>query len=81
MLLNFENLSTKISFVTLKTNKIRDTFDKNLRIASVSSKMLNSIVEDVLDFAKIEAGMFSLNLEKFKIIDLIEDIKYIFEYQ
>jgi len=53
----------------------------NLKIASVSAKILQSLVEDVLDFAKIEAGMFSLNEEPFKITDLIEDVKYIFESQ
>lgn len=47
----------------------------------MSSKILLNLVEDILDFAKIEAGMFSLNEKRFSIQELVKDIKYIFETQ
>ena len=40
-----------------------------------------SLIEDILDLAKLEAGTFSLNEESFKIGKLIEDIDYIFGFQ
>lgn len=57
------------------------SMEKNIKMASVSSKILQSLTEDILDFAKIEAGMFSLNEHPFVIQNLIEEIKYIFEFQ
>mmetsp|Transcript_34736 Transcript_34736/g.34387 ORF Transcript_34736/g.34387 Transcript_34736/m.34387 type:complete len:99 (+) Transcript_34736:642-938(+) len=64
-----------------RNKDVNDHFDNNLRIASISSRILSSLVEDILDFAKIEAGIFSLNTGHFKIGDLLSDIKYIFQYQ
>ena len=40
-----------------------------------------SLIEDILDLAKLEAGTFSLNEEPFKIGKLIEDIDFIFGFQ
>lgn len=55
--------------------------NKNIKIASVSSKILMNLTEDILDFAKIEAGIFTLNEQEFYIQELLEDIKFIFESQ
>ena len=40
-----------------------------------------SLVEDILDLAKIEAGTFSLNEKLFKVRSLVEDVQYAFEFQ
>ena len=40
-----------------------------------------SLIEDIMDFAKIEAGYFTLNEKPFKITTLIEEICFIFDYQ
>jgi signal transduction histidine kinase len=66
---------------TKKLVKPMQMIERNIRIASVSSRILQSLTEDILDFAKIEAGIFSLNESPFVIQNLIDDIKYIFEYQ
>ena len=40
-----------------------------------------SLVEDIMDFAKIEAGYFTLNEKSFKISQLVDELFFIFEYQ
>ena len=40
-----------------------------------------SLTEDILDFAKIEAGMFTLNEKPFEIGALVTEIEFIFENQ
>jgi signal transduction histidine kinase len=66
---------------TITIDKADESVNKSLNIAAVSAKILLNLVEDILDFAKIEAGMFSLNEKRFSIQELIDDIKYIFEAQ
>lgn len=50
-------------------------------MGNISAKILENLVEDVLDFAKIEAGSFSLNPKIFRLKDLIDEILYIFQIQ
>ena len=54
---------------------------KYIKIGKVSAKLLLGLTEDILDLAKMEAGMFTLNINDFVINDIIEDITYIFEDQ
>ena len=58
-----------------------DSNKKFLKICSISSKLLLSLTEDILDMAKMEAGMFSLSEAQFAIASLVTEIKYIFEMQ
>lgn len=60
-----KEVNTKIKNLTI--SNVCKIQDKNLKMASVSSKILLSLTEDVLDFAKIEAGRFQLNERPFKI--------------
>ena len=55
--------------------------EKFFKICKVSTTSLMSLVEDILDLAKIEAGTFKLNEQLFGIETLVNDIKYIFEFQ
>ena len=61
--------------------KIRDTNDKFYKICKISTSSLMSLVDDILDLAKIESGKFSLNEQPFIINNLIEDIEFIFGFQ
>ena len=54
---------------------------KYLKIGKISAKLLLNLTEDILDLAKMEAGMFRLNENLFLISDLVEDINYIFTIQ
>ena len=56
-------------------------FEKFNKIATVSTSTLQSLVEDILDLAKMEAGTFSLNIFPFKLQKLMDDISYIFGFQ
>jgi len=53
------------------TNSQRDYINK----AQDSSKILLRIVNDLLDYAKLEAGDFPINKEEFSLKDLISNIK------
>ena len=54
---------------------------KFFRICKISTTSLMSLVEDILDLAKIEAGTFSLNEQPFSVRSLVQDIEYVFEFQ
>jgi signal transduction histidine kinase len=71
------------NFITGRTldAKMLTLIDKNTEIASVSSNLLLNLTEDILDFAKIEAGIFTLNPSKFLIQTFIGDIRFIFDHQ
>jgi len=47
----------------------------------VSSTILASLIEDILDLAKLEAGTFALDERPFRVQTLIEDVEYIFGFQ
>ena len=55
--------------------------EKFFRICKISTTSLMSLVEDILDLAKFEAGTFSLNEQPFSIRSLVQDIEYVFEFQ
>ena len=57
------------------------TSNRFFKICKISTTSLLSLVEDILDLAKIEAGTFKLNKQPFDVHTLIEEIKYIFEFQ
>ena len=40
-----------------------------------------TLVEDILDLAKIEAGTFSLNEQLFSINTLVQDMQFVFEFE
>ena len=64
-----------------EVSKMVDLNRKFLRICDISSKLLLSLTEDILDMAKMEAGIFSLNEAVFMVGSLVTEIKYIFEVQ
>ena len=61
--------------------KITDMNKKFIKIWDISSKSLLSLTEDILDMAKMEAGIFSLNEAPFIVGTLITEIKYMFDMQ
>ena len=51
------------------------------QIASSSCDILKGLVEDILDHSMIEAGVFEVQEEEFKLKNLFEEVKRIFEFQ
>ena len=64
-----------------KTESRLANVSKFLTMGKVSAKILENLVEDVLDLAKIESGNFELNPHNFTISELISEINYVFEFQ
>ena len=54
---------------------------KFIKIGQVSSKILLNLTEDILDFAKMEAGIFSLTETPFVVGEVLEAVQFVFEMQ
>ena len=61
--------------------KIRESNERFFKICKISTTCLMSLIEDILDLAKIEAGTFTLNEQPFLIKNLAQDIEFIFAFQ
>lgn len=61
--------------------KVRESVEKFIKISRVSSMTLLNLTEDILDLAKMEAGIFKLNEQIFDIKSLVDDINYVFQMQ
>ena len=58
---------------------VSDRIKSNLDLSRKSTKKLLSLVEEILDLSKLEAGKLELNLQSIKLIDLIKRIFYTYE--
>ena len=56
-------------------------FCKFIKIGEVSSCLLINLVDDILDMSKFESKTFQLNINQFKLGELLKDIDYIFGFQ
>mmetsp|Transcript_16906 Transcript_16906/g.14829 ORF Transcript_16906/g.14829 Transcript_16906/m.14829 type:complete len:96 (+) Transcript_16906:857-1144(+) len=54
---------------------------KFIKIATSSCDILASLVEDILDHAKIESGGFEIHETEFQFNNLFDEVKDIFEMQ
>lgn len=48
--------------------------DENIKIQNCSSKLLNYLVNDILDFSQMKSGKFRKNNINFDITDTIQEI-------
>ena len=85
---NYEQLLHKIDRLVPKVlvDKLispnqRESNGRFYTICKISTASLMSLVEDILDLAKLEAGTFSLNEQPFKVSTLVHDIESIFMFQ
>lgn len=58
-----------------------EQISKYLRMGSASSSLLLSLIEDILDLSKMEAGTFSINMGDFKVCELINEVHETFSLQ
>ena len=50
-------------------------------MAQNSCKMLNSLIDDVLDMSRLESGAFELNKGVFNISNLMKELRELFALQ
>ena len=57
------------------------TIEKFIKIGQSSSNLLLSLVEDILNLSKMEAGIFAINMSEFYVKDIIDEIYDMYEQQ
>jgi signal transduction histidine kinase len=76
---------TPLNAMVMSLNLMKRTIDekqrKFLNIANSSWNILSSLVEDILDHAKIESGVFEIHEVEFTFGQLLEEVMNIFELQ
>ncbi|MGQ7947384.1 PAS domain S-box protein [Flavobacterium sp. WC2509] len=65
----------------LMNSKLEATQIQYMNTINQSANILLEVVNDILDFSKIESGKLELNIEKYKIEDIIQQIKELINYQ
>ena len=58
-----------------------DTITRFLKIGSSSAVLLLSLIEDILDLSKMEAGTFKINYRQFSLKELLEEVYELFYFQ
>jgi len=53
---------------------LNDEQKKQLRMTQKSGRHLLSLINDILDLSKIEAGQLNLSTDKFKISDVVQNV-------
>jgi len=66
--------------LTLKTELTAQQYDY-LKKADQSAKALMNVINDILDYSKIEAGKFTLDIHPFNLKELLEIVYDLFEYK
>lgn len=65
----------------LMNSKLESTQKQYMNTINQSANVLMEVVNDILDFSKIESGKLELNIEKYRIEDIILQIKELIKYQ
>ncbi len=65
----------------LMNSKLETTQRQYMNTINQSANILLEVVNDILDFSKIESGKLDLNIEKYRIEDIIIQIKELINYQ
>jgi signal transduction histidine kinase len=74
-------LNAMMMSLCLLKDSINPWNQKFLKIANSSWNILAALVEDILDHAKIDIGVFEIHETEFKMADLFEEVHNIFELQ
>ncbi|MCW3786304.1 ATP-binding protein [Plebeiibacterium sediminum] len=75
-------MNSIFGYVSILTKLISDeTQRKYLTYINTNSKLLLSLIDDILDLAKIEAGKMELDTGYVSIRNLVEEMKTIFNYK
>jgi PAS domain S-box-containing protein len=65
----------------LMNSNLENTQKQYMNTINQSANILMEVVNDILDFSKIESGKLEINIEKYRIEDIILQIKELINYQ
>lgn len=75
-------LNSVIGFAELLSDSVTDPQQLNhLKIIKSSSRILLTLINDILDLSKIEAGKFNIDYENINVEQIFEDIIQIFSHR
>ena len=57
-----------------RLKSIVKALNEGIKIQESSANIMNFLIQDLLDYAQINAGKFRKNIEKFNIMDAIEEV-------
>ena len=52
-----------------------------VKMAQNSCKMLNSLIDDVLDLSRLESGVFELHINRFSLSEMMDEVRDLFALQ
>lgn len=67
--------------IILRSDDISQEHQDSIKIINRSGEHLLTLINNILDLSKIEAGKISLNLEKIDLYKLLDDIEDMFKYK
>ena len=71
-----------IGFTELLMNTDLENFQKQyMDIINQSANSLMEVINNILDFSKIESGKLELNIEKYSIVDLANQVTHLVQYE
>ena len=73
-------LNSSTNAIEMLEGNVPAQMEKHLKTAKTSNKMLSSLIEDILDLTRLETGHFELNMESFRIKDLVDNIDDLFGF-
>ena len=81
MMNNIRDFAEENYQITTVLDKNYEIISKFIKIGSNSSTLLLALVEDILNLSKMDAGNFTLSIDKFSIKTLIDEVYDLFIFQ
>ena len=74
-------LNSSKNAIEMLEGQVAEELEKHLKTAKTSNRMLLSLIGDILDLTRLEAGQFELRSETFKIKSLVDLLDELFRFQ
>ena len=73
-------LNSSTNAIEMLEGQVTADQEKQLKTVKTSNQMLSSLIEDILDLTRLEAGQFQLNKERFSIKEVVHQLDDLFRF-